>query len=111
MTFDIVSLLIGSKGNNVMKIMRYVKETPKTPAQISNVTQIPIAMTYRLLAQLEEIQCLKSIADTKGKIGRTTQKYYRGKKYQITITPDEVKIRIFRLKVLKKKQIKIKNST
>jgi len=91
MNSDIISLYIGRKGFNIMKIMKYVKETPKTPEEISQATKIPIATTYRLIELLEENKYLGKNPEPKGKIGRTTQKYCRGKKYEIIITPDGIK--------------------
>jgi len=88
MTSDIISLYMGPKAINIMKIMKYVKKTPKTSLQISQATKIPIATTYRLISELQETNYLQSIPDTKLKLGRTTIKYCRGEKYEIIITAD-----------------------
>lgn len=82
-----IELLTSSK---VMKIMKSVK-TSKTVLQITKETGIPITIVYRLVAKLEKTKYLKT---QKVRIGsrQITKKYYRGKKYQITITPDEAKI-------------------
>lgn len=93
MTSDIISLYMGPKAINIMKIMKYVKKTPKTSLQISQATKIPIATTYRLISELQETNYLQSIPDTKLKLGRTTIKYCRGEKYEIIITADGAKIR------------------
>jgi len=93
MNSDIISLYIGPKGNNIMKIMKYLKKTPKTSLQISQATKIPIATAYRLISELVETNYLQSIPDTKLKLGRTTIKYCRGEKYEIIITADGAKIK------------------
>jgi len=77
---------------NVMKIMKYMNKTPKTTAQISKETKIPIATTYRLISRLEGNKYLKGITDSKIKVGPPRQKYRRGIIYKIIITPDGVKI-------------------
>ena len=84
---DIISLYISSKGNKIIKIMKYVKQTLKTPEEISEATKIPIATAYRLLTLLEENNYLKSNGKNRNK------KYCRGNKYEIIITPDGVKIK------------------
>lgn len=89
----IISMLICSKGIKIMKIMKYVKKTPKTPEEISKATKIPIATTYRLILELLENEYLKQTADAKGNLGATTQKYSRGEKYKIIITPDGAKLK------------------
>lgn len=78
----------------VIKIMKSLK-TPKIISQITKETGIPTTSAYRLVAQLEKNQYLKSIPliHQKEKLGRKTMKYYRGKKYVIIITPDGVQIK------------------
>ena len=76
--------------------MKYVKKSPKSVAQISKNTHIPIAIAYRLVAQLEKKQYLKSISykiSNKGKGGRTFKKYHRGMEYKIIITADGATIK------------------
>ena len=72
-----------------MKIMKYV-ESPKTIAQILKNTHLPITTTYRLVAQLEKKQYLKSVSHET--LGKKFKKYHRIIKYKIIITPDTVTI-------------------
>ena len=83
-----ISLLASQK---VMEIMKYIK-SPKTVAQISKNTHIPMVTVYRLTAQLEKKQYLKSVSN-KTKSGKSCKKYHRGIKYKIIITPDTVTIK------------------
>ncbi len=93
MNSNIISLYLCTKGYNIIKIMKYVNQTPKTSLQISQATKIPIATTYRLVAQLEKNQYLKSISDITSK-GNKVKKYHRGIKYQIIITADGPRLSI-----------------
>lgn len=78
----------------VIKIMKYVKKSPKSVTQISKNTHLPIATTYRLVAQLEKNQYLKSVSfKNSRKKGNDIKKYHRGIKYQISVTADYAMLR------------------
>ena len=77
----------------VVMIMKCIK-SPTRITQISKNTHLPIATIYRLVAQLEKNQYLKSFSERTSS-GVKVKKYQRGIKYQIITTADGATLIIF----------------